>query len=242
MVSAALVSWWRGSHPTLLAARSSATRLPLSVAFGVPQGAIGPRSDPILTVRGRRVVHGLGWVEIFQFLVGWAGSSTDKVLKIWQDYVNAFKARLDTIWFHQAVKFDFTADLIGTGNRQVLCIKIRHYQTASSIVSCIGLGWVTRNGPMDNSARPSSCSWSNATAGPARVLHGLCRPCDATESLLSGRMSACTDKVWSCQPTAGKPVIQRRTSSCAWCSSDRCQHRIPTASAVGTNRCNLRVR
>jgi len=45
------------------------------------------------------------------------GSTTEKVLKIRQDYVNAFKARLDKIWFHQAVKFDFTADLTGTGNR-----------------------------------------------------------------------------------------------------------------------------
>jgi len=25
---------------------------------------------------------GLGWVEIFQFLVGWVGSTTEKVLKI----------------------------------------------------------------------------------------------------------------------------------------------------------------
>jgi len=31
--------------------------------------------------------------------------------------VNAFKARLDKFWSHQAVKFDFTADLTGTGNR-----------------------------------------------------------------------------------------------------------------------------
>jgi len=31
--------------------------------------------------------------------------------------VNAFKARLDKLWQHQAVKFDFTADLTGTGNR-----------------------------------------------------------------------------------------------------------------------------
>ena len=45
---------------------------------------------------------GLGWVEIFQFLV---------------DYVNAFKARLDKIWLLHAVKFDYTADLTGTGNR-----------------------------------------------------------------------------------------------------------------------------
>jgi len=31
--------------------------------------------------------------------------------------VNAFKARLDKFWSHQAVKFDFTAVLTGTGNR-----------------------------------------------------------------------------------------------------------------------------
>jgi len=30
--------------------------------------------------------------------------------------VNAFKARLDKFWSHQAVKYDFTADLTGTGN------------------------------------------------------------------------------------------------------------------------------
>jgi len=30
--------------------------------------------------------------------------------------VNAFKARLDKVWQHQLVKFDFTADLTGTGN------------------------------------------------------------------------------------------------------------------------------
>jgi len=33
--------------------------------------------------------------------------------------VNAFKARLDKFWSHQAVKYDFTADLTGTGNRSV---------------------------------------------------------------------------------------------------------------------------
>ena len=37
--------------------------------------------------------------------------------------VNAFKARLDKFWQHQLVKFDFTADLIGTGNRSEEVIK-----------------------------------------------------------------------------------------------------------------------
>ena len=37
--------------------------------------------------------------------------------------VNAFKARLDKFWKHQSVKFDFTADLAGTGNRSEEVIK-----------------------------------------------------------------------------------------------------------------------
>jgi len=37
--------------------------------------------------------------------------------------VNAFKARLDKFWQHQAVKFDFTADMTGTGNRSEEFIK-----------------------------------------------------------------------------------------------------------------------
>jgi len=37
--------------------------------------------------------------------------------------VNAFKARLDKFWKHQSVKFDFTADLTGTGNRSEEVIK-----------------------------------------------------------------------------------------------------------------------
>ena len=34
-----------------------------------------------------------------------------------------FKARLDKFWKHQSVKFDFTADLTGTGNRSEEVIK-----------------------------------------------------------------------------------------------------------------------
>jgi len=37
--------------------------------------------------------------------------------------VNAFKASLDKFWQHQLVKFDFTADLTGTGNRSEEVIK-----------------------------------------------------------------------------------------------------------------------
>ena len=37
--------------------------------------------------------------------------------------VNAFKACLVKFWQHQLVKFDFTADLTGTGNRSEEVIK-----------------------------------------------------------------------------------------------------------------------
>jgi len=36
---------------------------------------------------------------------------------------NAFKARLDKFWLHQAVKYNFTVDLTGTGNRSEEVIK-----------------------------------------------------------------------------------------------------------------------
>jgi len=38
--------------------------------------------------------------------------------------VNTFKARLDKFWSHKVVKYDFTADLTGTGNRSGLVIII----------------------------------------------------------------------------------------------------------------------
>jgi len=36
--------------------------------------------------------------------------------------VNTFKAWLDKFWSHQLVKLDFTAELIGTGNRSGVVI------------------------------------------------------------------------------------------------------------------------
>jgi len=40
--------------------------------------------------------------------------------------VNTFKAWLDMVWSHQVVKYDFTADLTGTGNQSVLdLIKVK---------------------------------------------------------------------------------------------------------------------
>jgi len=47
---------------------------------------------------------GSGWVKIFQFLVGWVGSTIANVLKIQKDCVRAFKAGLDQIWLHRTVE------------------------------------------------------------------------------------------------------------------------------------------
>jgi len=41
--------------------------------------------------------------------------------------VNAFKARLDKFWLHQAVKYDFTADLTRTGNRSEEVLKSQSF-------------------------------------------------------------------------------------------------------------------
>ena len=55
-----------------------------------------------------------------------------RIVNIWNNLPNsvvdagtvkAFKARLDKFWKHQSVKFDFTADLTGTGNRSEEVIK-----------------------------------------------------------------------------------------------------------------------
>jgi len=49
----------------------------------------------------------VGWGQDFSVFGGlsWVGSTVPKVVKFWKDYVNAFKARLDTIRLHQAVRF-----------------------------------------------------------------------------------------------------------------------------------------
>jgi len=61
-------------------------------------------------------LDGLGWVH--------CSKSTKKFERI-RAYVSAFKARLKRhkIRLHEAVKFDFTADLTGTGNPSELVTK-----------------------------------------------------------------------------------------------------------------------
>ena len=49
--------------------------------------------------------------------------------------------RLDKIWFHLAVKFDFTADLTGTGNRSLLVV-LGWVGLGPNFSTCSGLGWV----------------------------------------------------------------------------------------------------
>ena len=41
------------------------------------------------------------------------------VVALWDVTVNLFKTRLDRFWANQDVKYDFTADLTGTGDRSV---------------------------------------------------------------------------------------------------------------------------
>ena len=47
--------------------------------------------------------------------------------------------RLDKIWLHQAVKFGFTADLTGTGNRPFLIV-LGRVGLGSNFSTCSGLG------------------------------------------------------------------------------------------------------
>jgi len=76
------------------------------------------------------VFRGLGWVHYSR--------STKNFEK---NCVNAFKARLDKIWLHQAVKFDCTADLTATGNQSLLVI-LGWVGLGPNFSTCSGLGWV----------------------------------------------------------------------------------------------------
>jgi len=63
---------------------------------------------------------------IILFIMTYTSIFSASIVNIWNSLpnsivdastVNAFKARLDKFWLHQAVKYDFTADLTRTGNR-----------------------------------------------------------------------------------------------------------------------------
>ena len=59
--------------------------------------------------------------------LGWGTYSTVPNSIVDASTVNAFKARLDKFWSHQAVKYDFTADLTGTGNRSEEVLKSQSF-------------------------------------------------------------------------------------------------------------------
>jgi len=63
------------------------------------------------------VDHGLGRDFSVFGRLGWVHYS--KSAKHLKGFINAkaFKARLDQFWLQHAVKYDFTADLTGIGNR-----------------------------------------------------------------------------------------------------------------------------
>jgi len=70
--------------------------------------------------------------KIIYFIMTYESNFSARIVNIWKRLpnsifdactVNAFKACLDKFWQHQLVKFDFTADLTGTGNRSEEVIK-----------------------------------------------------------------------------------------------------------------------
>jgi len=70
--------------------------------------------------------------KIIPFITTYESIFSARIVNVWNSLpnsvvdactVNAFKARLDKFWQHQSAKFDFTADLTGTGNRSEEVIK-----------------------------------------------------------------------------------------------------------------------
>ena len=75
----------------------------------------------------------INWLIIL-FIMTYASIFSARIVNIWNslpnsvvDAVNAFKARLDKFWSHQAVKYDFTADLTGTVNRSEEVLKSQSF-------------------------------------------------------------------------------------------------------------------
>ena len=77
----------------------------------------------------------INWLIIL-FIMTYASIFSARIVNIWNSLpnsivddstVNAFKARLDKFCSHQAVKYDFTADLTGTGNRSEEVLKSQSF-------------------------------------------------------------------------------------------------------------------
>ena len=77
----------------------------------------------------------INWLIIL-FIMTYASIFSAHILNTWNSLpnsvvdastVNAFKARLDKFWSHQAVKYDFTADLTGTGNQSEEVLKSQSF-------------------------------------------------------------------------------------------------------------------
>ena len=77
----------------------------------------------------------INWLIIL-FIMTYASIFSARIVNIWNSLpnsvvdastVNAFIARLDKFWSHQAVKYDFTADLTGTGNRSEEVLKSQSF-------------------------------------------------------------------------------------------------------------------
>jgi len=85
-----------------------------------------------LNLGQHRVVHGLGWpmgwVKIFQFLVGWVGSTTTKVLTIWKDYVNAcIYSRSDRYRSEEVIRSNKVIMLANDADLEVLDTCVRKF-------------------------------------------------------------------------------------------------------------------
>jgi len=77
--------------------------------------------------------------------LGWVESTIAKVLKKFERITlsTAFKARLDKIWLHRAVKFDFMADLTTKLQAQLLVV-LGSVGLSPNFLTCSGLGWVSK--------------------------------------------------------------------------------------------------
>ena len=77
----------------------------------------------------------INWLIIL-FIMTYASFFSARIVNIWNSLpnsvvdassVNAFIAQLDKFWSHQTVKYDFTADLTGTGNRSEEVLKSQSF-------------------------------------------------------------------------------------------------------------------